>query len=123
MPQQMPLDVYRGDSYHWQITLWTDASDMPQRSGPMAPFDLSGAVAKAEIRLKPGSPVLALLACTVTQPNTVDIRLSALQSTALSGKAVWDLQLTFPDSSVKTVVAGPVIVTSDVTDSLTEIVR
>jgi hypothetical protein len=39
----------------------------------------------------------------------------------LTGKAVWDLQLTFPDSSVKTVVAGVVTITPDVTDSLAEL--
>ena len=116
MPQQMPLDVYRGDSYQWKLTLWTDAA-------ATAPLDLAGAIAKAEIRLKPGSPVLATLECVVTQPNKVDVRLDAAQSTTLNGKAVWDLQLTFPDLSVKTVVAGPVTITSDVTDSLDVPVR
>jgi hypothetical protein len=114
MPQQMPLDVYRGDSYHWTFTLWTD-------SAATDPYDLTGAVAKAEIRVKPGSPVLALLVCTVTQPNIVDVELPADLSTPLTGKAVWDLQLTFPDSSVKTVVAGVVTITPDVTDSLAEL--
>lgn len=111
MPQAMNLDVYRGDSYRWTFTIWANA-------GASVPFDLTGAVAKAEIRSKPGAPVLATLACTVTQPNTIDAALDAVQSATLAGTGVWDLQLTFPDSSVKTVVAGTVKITSDVTDSL-----
>lgn len=110
MPQQMPLDVYRGDSYHWTITLWLDDASTE-------PYDLTGALAKAEIRAKAGSPVLATLVCDVVPPNTVEIELPAAQSALLNGKAVWDLQLTFPDSSVKTIVAGPVVTTADVTDS------
>jgi len=112
--QQMPLDIYRGDSYAWKFTLWKDQA-------ATIPFDLTGAVAKAEVRAKPGSPVLAVLACTVVQPNQVEVKLDAAQSGTLTGKAVWDLQLTFPDTTVKTVVAGAVTVTSDVTDSLAEL--
>ena len=109
-PQQVTLDVYRGDSYQWTFTLWKDEAGTN-------PYNLTGAVAKAEIRLAPGSPVLAALVCTVTQPNTIDVKLPATISSTLTGQSRWDLQLTFPDSTVKTVVAGTVTVTADVTDS------
>lgn len=111
MPQSMALAIYRGDCYSRSFTFWTDEAGT-------VPYDLTGATAQAEIRAKPGSPVLATLDCTVTQPNTVDIDLDAVQSAALpTGKAAWDLQLTYPDGCVQTVVAGSVNVTADITDS------
>jgi len=42
MPQQMALNIYRGDCYHWTFTFWTDPD-------ATAPYDLTGATAKAEI--------------------------------------------------------------------------
>ena len=111
MPQQMALNLYRGDCYHWTFTFWTDPD-------ATAPYDLTGATAKAEIRAKPGSAVLATLTCTVVEPNTVEVELLTEDSAKLSaGKAVWDLQITYPDGCVKTLVAGGVTVTADVTDS------
>ena len=111
MPQQMSLSVYRGDCYHWTFTFWTDP-DATQA------YDLTGATAKAEVRAKPGSAVLATLECTVVEPNTIEVRLDSDQSQTLSpGKAAWDLQVTYPDGCVKTLVAGGVTVTADVTDS------
>jgi hypothetical protein len=111
MPESVALNVYRGDSYRWTFTFWTDP-------GASVPYDLAGAVAKAEIRTRADLPVLATLGCTVTQPNVADVTLAAQESALLtSGKAMWDLQMTFPDSSVRTLVAGPVTITADITDS------
>jgi hypothetical protein len=111
MPQQVALNVYRGDSYHWTFTFWTDP-------GATAPYDLAGAVAKAEIRTRSDLPVLAELVCVVTPPNIADVELpAALSALLVSGKAMWDLQMTFPDDSVRTLVAGAVTITADITDS------
>jgi hypothetical protein len=111
VPQQVPLDIYRGDSGHWRFTLYTDA-------GLTDPYDLTGASAEAEVRLKTNTTVLAAMDCVITLPNIIDVDLSAEDSGNLSGKAVWDLQLTWASGGlVKTVVAGPVTVTDDVTDS------
>jgi hypothetical protein len=110
-PQQASLTIYRGDTAHWTFTFWTDP-------GATVPYDLAGAVPKAEVRARPGTPVLATLSCAVTQPNIVDITLSAVESALLtSGTAKWDLQVTFPDATVRTIVAGPVTITADITDS------
>lgn len=112
MPSQLALNIYRGDSYNWTFTLFTDAAGN-------VPYDLAGATAKAEIRLQSGAPVLATLACTITQPNTIKVHLAAVDSADLDFAAArWDLQLTWAASGdVKTVVAGPVTVTPDITDS------
>ena len=113
MPQQLALSVYRGDSYHWQFTLFADAAKTQ-------PYDLTGAEAKAEIRQATGTPVLATMTCTVTQPNIVDVDLAATDSQGLAiASAKWDLQLTWTaDGRVKTVVAGAVTVEGDITDSV-----
>lgn len=111
MPAQVTLDVYRGDTYHWTFTLLTDAS---------TPYDLTGMTAKAEVRAKSGGDVLAVLACAITLPNIVDVRLSSIESGKLTAKAMWDLQLSTSGTppEVTTVAAGPVNVTLDITDSI-----
>jgi len=110
-PQRVPLDVYRGDTHRWTLTLWTDPA-------ATLPFDLTGVTAKAEIRRPGGGPLLAALDTAVTLPNTVDLLLPADESASLPGRVAWDLQLTFGDGSVRTAAAGPVTVTADVTDAL-----
>jgi hypothetical protein len=94
-PQRVPLAVYRGDTHHWTLTLWTD-----------------------EFRRTGGGPPVAALGVAVTLPNTVDLTLTAAASADLPGGLGWDLQLTFPDGTVRTVAAGPVTVTADVTDAV-----
>lgn len=109
-PVTVALDVYRGDDHHWTFPLYTDPAQT-------VPDDLAGAAAKAEIRAVSGGAVLAALACTVTLPNIVDVALAAADTVTLpAGRLKWDLQLTFP-AGKRTAVAGPVVVTADVTDS------
>jgi hypothetical protein len=110
MPQRVPLGVYRGDSHHWVLTLWSDQA-------ATVPIDMAGVSPKAEIR-QPGGPVVATLDCAITPPNAITVTLAAADSAALPGLVGWDLQLTFPDGSVRTVAAGPITVTADVTDSV-----
>jgi hypothetical protein len=110
-PQQAPLNIYRGDTGHWTFTFWVD-------QGATVPYDLAGAVPKAEVRARPDTAVLSTLGCVVTQPNIVDVTLPAAESALLiSGTAKWDLQVTFPDTTVRTLVAGPVTITADITES------
>lgn len=105
------LDIYRGDTYNWTFNLWFDTAQT-------LPADLTGVLALAEIRTKPAGSLMATLNCTVTLPNIIKMILAPDQSMLLSPKAtVWDLQLTYPDGSVGTVLAGSVTVTMDVTDS------
>jgi hypothetical protein len=111
-PQRLPLAVYRGDTHRWVITVWADPA-------ATVPVDLTGAQVAAEVRSAAGSPVLAVLDCAVTPPNTITVGLAPAASAALpGGPAGWDLQVTFPDGFVRTLAAGPVTVTADVTDSV-----
>jgi hypothetical protein len=110
-PGKFPLNLYRGDSYTWQFKLWLDAAKT-------VPLDLTDAVAKSEIRDRSAGDVINELSCTIEPPNVVVVSLSASQCAALPAIAqVWDLQITFLDGSVNTIVAGAVTITGDVTDS------
>lgn len=107
----VPLQVYQGDTYSWLFTLWQDEART-------VPVDLTGTTPKAEIRMRSGAPLLADLACDVQLPNEITMKLERDESLKLvQPHARWDLQLTLPDSSVTTIIAGPVTVTRAITES------
>jgi len=107
-PASLPLAIYRGDSLRLQVQLW-DVNNNP--------IDLTGVVAKSEIRERPAGTQITELTCTVTLPNTVTVYLAPTDSHNLPSKGNWDLQLTYSNGDVLTPVGGPVTVTPDVTDS------
>lgn len=110
IPGSYPLTLYRGDSGRWRFVLWTDALKR-------VPADLTDVVAKAEIREQAGGLTITPLQCTVELPNAVSMVLAAAASAQLPAMGAWDLQLTYPDGTVATVLAGSVSVIADVTDS------
>jgi hypothetical protein len=112
-PADLPLDIYRGDSQRLRVKLFTAATP----PAPPPPLDLTGVVAKAEIRDRPAGTTIIALTCTITLPNIIDLQLTAADSHKLPVAGVWDLQLTFAGGEVKTPLAGQVRVTPDVTDS------
>jgi hypothetical protein len=81
------------------------------------PVDLTGVIAKAEIRDRPAGDKITPLTCIITLPNLIDLILEAIDSEGLPVSGVWDLQLTYSSGEVKTPLAGQVSVTPDVTDS------
>lgn len=109
-PGTYDLDLYRGDTYQWQFVLW----DNPEQSQPV---DLTGATVAAEIRDQSAGAVIIPLVLVVTLPNIIDATLSNTDCQACPTKGVWDLQITFPGTIVRTVLSGDVRVTPDVTDS------
>jgi len=110
-PANVTLSVYRGDSASWEFALWHD-------TGRTLPVDLTGVTPKAEIRDRHGGTLMLELPLTVTLPNVIEAGLSSDDSNKLTRhKGVWDLQLTLPDSTVATVIAGAVFITPSVTDS------
>jgi len=111
IPSSFPLDLYHGDSYTWQFKLWLDANKTQ-------PLDLTGVVAKAEIRETPGSTKIYVIGCELVPPNIIVATLTATICKSLPITShMWDLQLTYPDGQVNTILAGPVSVTADITDS------
>jgi hypothetical protein len=110
-PAPYPLVLYRGDTYAWQFVLWDDIAQT-------IPTDLTGVTVKAEIRDQPAGSTIVPLNLTVTLPNLIYAALDAASSQKLPfPTGVWDLQLTYPDATVATPIAGTVLVTADVTDS------
>jgi hypothetical protein len=111
-PGVYPLSLYRGDSYEWQFVLWQDELKT-------LPVDLTGSTVEAEIRDKAAGQNVAALTCVVTLPNIIDVELPTALWTApgLPATGVWDLEVTAPDGTVSTYVAGKVTVTADVTNS------
>jgi hypothetical protein len=107
-PATLPLDIYRGDTLRLQFKFWDQAQN---------PLDLTGVVAKSQIRDRPAGTTISDLICTVTLPNIIDLFLPSNGSQSLPPAGVWDLQLTYASGDVKTPLAGPVTVTPDVTDS------
>ena len=110
MPGNYPLKLYHGDSYEWQFKLWLD-------EGKTVPLDLTDATPKAEIRDKPAGLTIYTLDCSVTGNIVTTVLPAALSDTLPIGNLVWDLQLTYLTGEVNTILAGPVTVTGDVTDS------
>ena len=115
-PGTYDLALYRGDSYTWRVRLWQDA-------GQTIPVDLAGATVAAEIREKTAGVHVVELGCVVTLPNIVDVTIEPGMYVECPQQGVWDLQLTFADGDVHTVLRGAVSVTGDVTDSLLMPVR
>ena len=110
MPVNFPLPMYRGDTFRSVFRFWSDAEKT-------MPADLTGVVAKAEIRNRPGGTIIVPMACVIDQ-NLVTVSLTADETGVLpSSAAVWDLQFTYPGGDVVTMLAGAVTVVNDVTDS------
>lgn len=109
-PGNYPLALYRGDSYSWQFVLWEDDAHT-------LPSDLTGVTAAAQVRDKPGGAIVMAMTCDVDLPNTINVNLAAAAwaPSGPKGTAAWDLQLTYADDSVVTVLAGQAIITQDVT--------
>lgn len=85
-------------------------------------IDLTGTTVAAQVRSISGTdtdPLLATytIANTVGVAGTVDLRLDPADSLVLKGKRniAWDLQVTYLDDTVRTVVSGLMIPVKDVT--------
>lgn len=104
-PGTLPLRLYRGDSYAWQVRVWVDEAHT-------SPMDLAGAVAAAQIG---GTGGVIVIDCTITLPNIVDLELAATSWNGTLALDRWDLQLTWDDGRVYTLLAGPVTVSDDIT--------
>lgn len=110
IPGKYDLTIYRGDSYQYRFTLWEDTENT-------LPADLTGASAKAELRVSSGGPVFGEMELTVVLPNIIDGYLSAETTAAIEYMSgVWDLQVTAA-TNVRTVLAGKVKLIADVTGS------
>jgi hypothetical protein len=110
LPGRYDLNLYRGDSYEWQFHLFDDLLET-------IATDLTGALAASEIRDRPAGSNVTALTCLVLLPNVIEVVLAATQWSTIPARGVWDLQISFSADDVRTVLAGCVMVTTDVTES------
>jgi hypothetical protein len=110
MPGSYALNIYRGDDHAWRFILWADEAKT-------TPTDLTGITAKAEVRDRSGGAIVVTATVTITLPNIIDMVLGHTQTRTLPASGRWDLQLTNAAGNVATILAGPVKVTGDITDS------
>lgn len=118
LPTQVNFDVYKGDTFTW----WFRLRDRLSSGAPGDYMDLTGATAKAQIRAsEDAGTVLAEFTCTIgDQSNSatkgkVTLSLTSTQTTALTSSGVWDVQLTWPDDTVKTYFKGNANLVKEVT--------
>lgn len=85
------------------------------------PVDLTGAVARMQIRAEPQGTVLIELTTandglTITGPGTIERQISAADTAAITWtKAVYDLEVEYADGTVHRYFEGPVTVSPEVT--------
>jgi len=115
-PGKYDLALYRGDTYRWTFRLWADA-------GKTQPVDLTGATVSSEIRDRTGGTMIAVIGCTLGGPGEILAELDPAAFATIPATGVWDLQVTFPDGTVRSMLAGKVTTTGDVTDSTPATVR
>jgi len=116
LPSTYNISIYKGDTYKRVFRLTDGAIPTP------AAIDLTGCVPKAQIRVDPAD-VSALIDFTATLHTQsggtlgeFEISLTHTETAGLAAAAyVWDVQLTWPDGTVKTYLAGKCVVTAEVT--------
>ena len=109
MPSKADLSIYQGDDYGAEVSVFN-------ADGSAA--DLTGAAAKAQIRVDTAdkAPAVVVEMTTVVSGARVTISLLKAETAKLTRPAyVWDLQLTMPSSAVVTILSGRVTVTPEVT--------
>lgn len=108
MAGQANLDIYQGDDYAASVTV---------RNADNTAADITGYTASAQIRRAVAdvdAVIVATITCTVQSPLVL-LALTHTQTEALTGRYVWDLQLTSAGGAVTTVLEGNVIVDAEVT--------
>jgi hypothetical protein len=105
-PGTLDLRLYRGDSYAWTVRVWSD--DAHTQPGDLTGVTAAGAVAGIAGGVIP-------LDCAITLPNIIEVELAASSWDGVLNPSRWDLQLTFADGRIYTLLAGGVSVQDDVT--------
>lgn len=114
MPIPYDLSIYRGDTFELRARFRGTTVD--GLAGDLV--DMTGTTAQAQIRPSyNSSAVLGTFTCTLDDINTYLISMSSTDTTSLDAGqiGVWDFQVTFPDSTVRTYLNGTVTMSGEVT--------
>jgi hypothetical protein len=108
MPGAANLEIYQGDDYSLIVTVL---------NADGTPADLTGYTAQAHIRraVADSDPVIVADMVTVVAGNLVTASTPHTVSETMTGKYLWDIQLTSDTGVITTILAGKVTVTLEVT--------
>lgn len=113
-----PLPIYQGDVRRWSFRVRERNTDGTAGN----PRDLTGVTVRAQIRATAANQQIlvswtaAAAADQVASPGVVLLSLTPAQTAALpAGKAVFDVELTFPNGDVQTYLTGEINVIAEVT--------
>lgn len=106
-----PISIKQGDTFVLNMT-WADSAG--------SPVDLTDCTAKMQFRSAAGGSMLLELSTDnqriTLDAGTIDLLVdAATMSTFVTPKGVWDLQITFPDGTVETILTGTFITIPDIT--------
>jgi hypothetical protein len=112
MAQTKNLTLYAGDTFDMTFCL--------KQKGTGLPVDLTGCVPKAQVRTSAqDSTVMAEIDADIMVQSGAGIGKVILHltptQTATMTNGVWDVQLTWPDGSIKTYLNGSVTIIPEVT--------
>jgi len=105
LPERVDLELYRGDDF------WVVLSVSPAMGQA---FDLTGATARSQIREEYDSETAFEMEASIDE-QVVTVHLTNQVSATLPACGVWDCQVTLSDATVRTLVAGAVTVSPQVT--------
>jgi len=121
IPVSRNLTLYQGDTYSFTFRL----RDLSPQGDPGNYVDLTGVTAKAQIRQsETTSAVAAEFTATIPDQTVAEdtgrvvLSLTPAETAALNltnNAGVWDVQLTFPDGTIKTYLRGAIRVIREVT--------
>jgi hypothetical protein len=107
MPSRADLRIYQGDDFGAVVTV----------NGGTPPDVIAGYTALAQIRedTADNCPDVAAEIVTEVASPVINLTIPRDVTVTLCGEYVWDLQLIDPSGIVSTILAGSVVVTSEVT--------
>lgn len=114
-PGKLNFTLYQGATFTHQLT-W-------QTGEPLAPVDLTGCIARLQVREKVGLPTVLLELSTgngrispLGTDGVIALKVSATDTAAITwAKGVYDLEIEFPDGTVRRLLNGGVVVSREVT--------
>lgn len=108
LPANYNLVLYKGDYFQTSIVIKDNAG---------APINLTGYTAKCSIKSSPSASTSFDATCAITAGNgLVNITFpSSVTKDIVAGDYVWDFQVTNPSGNVRTYLAGDVKVYAEVT--------
>lgn len=107
VPATLPLKHYRGDTLTLTVKLWNDASHSQ-------PTNLTGATVLAQVRSNPDSDVVITTFGSSITGSQITLTLTPAQTALLPEEATYDVQVTYSNNVVQTVLAGELTAEPDV---------